>query len=149
MSTPPTGYTAYTPHGVTLYLYFTSIDKTKHLLKSNIWSVPTFVVNVLLTLIVRYNLNSCWFCLNCCCCWLSLFFARLSVVFFVCEQILLNSTQLSEHVRTQVLTPQCPHLFNTTTYILEHIISWANFGVRFPNFSITEDCWHAITCINK
>ena len=28
----------------------------------------------------------------------------------------LNSTQLNEHVRTQVLTPQCPHLFNTTTY---------------------------------
>ena len=29
-----------------------------------------------------------------------------------------NSTQLNEHVRTQVLTPQCPHLFNTTT--VEH-----------------------------
>ena len=29
---------------------------------------------------------------------------------------ILNSTQLSKHVRTQVLTPQCPHLFNTTTY---------------------------------
>jgi len=26
------------------------------------------------------------------------------------------STQLNEHVRTQALTPQCPHLFNTTTY---------------------------------
>jgi len=24
-----------------------------------------------------------------------------------------GSTQLNEHVRTQVLTPQCPHLFNT------------------------------------
>jgi len=30
--------------------------------------------------------------------------------------VTLNSTQLNEHVRTQALTPQCPHLFNTTTY---------------------------------
>ena len=38
----------------------------------------------------------------------------------------LNSTQLNEHVRTQVLTPQCPHLFNTTTYettrLLLHVL---------------------------
>ena len=32
---------------------------------------------------------------------------------------LLSSTQLNEHVRTQVLTPQCPHLFNTTTYEIQ------------------------------
>ena len=30
-----------------------------------------------------------------------------------------NSTQLNEHVRTQVLTHRCPHLFNTTTYETE------------------------------
>ena len=33
-----------------------------------------------------------------------------------------NSTQLNEHVRTQVLTPQCPHLFNTTTYETTHLL---------------------------
>jgi len=32
------------------------------------------------------------------------------------------STQLNEHVRTQVLTPQCPHLFNTTTYETTHLL---------------------------
>jgi len=32
----------------------------------------------------------------------------------------LNSTQLNEHVRTQVLIPQCPHLFNTTIYETTH-----------------------------
>ena len=35
---------------------------------------------------------------------------------------ILNSTQLNEHVRTQVLTPQCPHLFNTTTYETTHLL---------------------------
>ena len=33
-----------------------------------------------------------------------------------------NSTQLNEHVRTQVLTPQCSHLFNTTTYETTHLL---------------------------
>ena len=33
-----------------------------------------------------------------------------------------NSTQLNEHVRTQVLTPQCLHLFNTTTYETTHLL---------------------------
>ena len=33
----------------------------------------------------------------------------------------LNS-KLNEHVRTQVLTPQCPHLFNTTTYKTTHLL---------------------------
>jgi len=36
--------------------------------------------------------------------------------------VVLNSTQLNEHVRTQVLTPQCPHLFNTTTYETTHLL---------------------------
>ena len=31
-------------------------------------------------------------------------------------------SQLNEHVRTQVLTPQCPHLFNTTTYETTHLL---------------------------
>ena len=31
-------------------------------------------------------------------------------------------TQLNEQVRTQVLTPQCPHLFNTTTYETTHLL---------------------------
>jgi len=31
-------------------------------------------------------------------------------------------TQLNEHVRTQVLTPQCPHLFNATTYETTHLL---------------------------
>jgi len=35
---------------------------------------------------------------------------------------LVYSAQLSEHVRTQVLTPQCPHLFNTTTYETSHLL---------------------------
>ena len=34
----------------------------------------------------------------------------------------LYSTQLNEHVRTQVLTPQCPHLFNTTIYETTHLL---------------------------
>ena len=33
----------------------------------------------------------------------------------------LNS-QLNEHVRTQVLTPQCTHLFNTTSYETTHFL---------------------------
>ena len=43
----------------------------------------------------------------------------------------LNSTQLNEHVRTQVLTPQCPHLFNTatceTTHLLLHVLIYLQF----------------------
>ena len=31
-------------------------------------------------------------------------------------------TQLNEHVRTQVLTPRCPHLFNTTTCETTHLL---------------------------
>jgi len=31
-------------------------------------------------------------------------------------------TQLNEHVRTQVLTPQCSHLFNTTAYETTHLL---------------------------
>ena len=31
-------------------------------------------------------------------------------------------TQLNEHVRTQVLTPQCPHLFNATTCETTHFL---------------------------
>ena len=42
-----------------------------------------------------------------------------------------HSTQLNEHVRTQVLTPQCPHLFNTTTYettrLLLHVLIYLQF----------------------
>jgi len=41
------------------------------------------------------------------------------------------STQINEHVRTQVLTPQCPHLFNTTTcettHILLHVLIYLQF----------------------
>jgi len=46
----------------------------------------------------------------------------------------INSTQLNEHVRTQVLTPQCPHLFNTTTYettyLLLHVLIYVQFSIK-------------------
>ena len=52
---------------------------------------------------------------------------------FTKKQII-NSTQLNEHVRTQVLTPQCPHLFNTTTYettqLLLHVLIYLQFRSR-------------------
>ena len=45
-----------------------------------------------------------------------------------------NSTQLNEHVRMQVLTPQCPHLFNTTTYettrLLLHVLIYLQFRLK-------------------
>ena len=41
-----------------------------------------------------------------------------SLVLFVA----IRWTQLNEHVRTQVLTPQCLHLFNTTTYETTHLL---------------------------
>ena len=34
----------------------------------------------------------------------------------------IRRTQLNEHVRMQVLTPECPHLFNTTTYETTHLL---------------------------
>ena len=41
------------------------------------------------------------------------------------------STQRNEHVRTQVLTPRCPHLFNTTicetTHLLLHVLIYLQF----------------------
>ena len=55
----------------------------------------------------------------------------------------LNSTQLNEHVRTQVLTPQCPHLFNTTTYETTRLILYdytADLtGIGDRSVHVTED----------
>ena len=59
-----------------------------------------------------------------------------------------QTTQLNEHVRTQVLTPQCPHLFNTTTYettrLLLHVLIYLQFRsgrlcnhTRYPGASKT------------
>ena len=59
-----------------------------------------------------------------------------------------NSTQLNEHVRTQVLTSQCPHLFNTTTcettHLLLHVLIYFQFRsgrlcnhTRYPGASKT------------
>ena len=44
------------------------------------------------------------------------------------------ATQLNEHVRTQVLTPQCPHLFNTTTYEASNQVYC--FTVAFQSVSL-------------
>jgi len=41
----------------------------------------------------------------------------------VCVRLMgAGTTQLNEHVRTQVLTPQCTHLFNTTSYETTHFL---------------------------
>jgi len=50
-------------------------------------------------------------------------------------------TQLNEHVRTQVLTPQCLHLFNTTTcettHFLVHVLIYLQF--RSGRLCIIQD----------
>ena len=43
-------------------------------------------------------------------------------LFTVCVLRVDNIFQLNEHVRTQVLTPQCRHLFHTTTYETTHLL---------------------------
>ena len=48
----------------------------------------------------------------------------------------INSTQLNEHVRTQVLTPQCPHLFNTTTYETTHLLLHVLIYLQFVNDAV-------------
>ena len=42
-----------------------------------------------------------------------------------------SNTQLNEHVRTQVLTPQCPHLFNTTTYETTRLLLYVLIYLQF------------------
>jgi len=57
-----------------------------------------------------------------------------------------NSTQLNEHVRTQVLTPQCPHLFNTTTYETTHLllhVLWRNGPAFRPKQIIAGSYWNS------
>jgi len=51
---------------------------------------------------------------------------------FTTKQII-NLTQLNEHVRTQVLTPQCPHLFNTTTYETTHLLLHVLIYLQFQS----------------
>jgi len=52
--------------------------------------------------------------------------------------------ELNEHVRTQVLTPQCMHLFNTTTYetthLLLHVLIYLQFrSERLSLFNVMSD----------
>jgi len=51
-------------------------------------------------------------------------------------------SQLNEHVRTQVLTPQCPHLFNTTTYETTHLLLHVQIYLQFRSGQL---CNHLIT----
>jgi len=50
--------------------------------------------------------------------------------------------QLNDHVRTQVLTPQCPHLFNTTTYETTHLLLHVQIYLQFRSGRL---CNHLIT----
>jgi len=55
--------------------------------------------------------------------WISLRnFVRNSALWILGGERPIPLTQLNEHVRTQVLTPQCPHLFNTTAYETTHLL---------------------------
>jgi len=49
------------------------------------------------------------------------------------------STQLKEHVRTQVLTPQWPHLFNRTTYETTHLLLHVLIYLQFRSGRL---CYH-------
>ena len=60
-------------------------------------------------------------------------------------------TQLSEHVRTQVLTPQCPHLFNTTTYETTHLLLHVLFYLKIRSGRLCYYTRHpgaSKTCLN-
>ena len=61
------------------------------------------------------------------------------------------STQLNEHVRTQVLTPQCPHLFNTTTYETTHLLLQVLIYLQFRSGRLCNHTRHpgaSKTCLN-
>ena len=60
----------------------------------------------------------------------------------------LNSTQLNEHVRTQVLTPQCPHLFNATTYETTHLLLHVLIYLQFRSGRLCNHTRYRITSKN-
>jgi len=69
---------------------------------------------------------------------------------FICTTFCLP-TQLNEHVRTQVLTPQCPHLFNTTTYettrLLLHVLIYLQFrSGRLCNHTTSSGYFYRFIC---
>ena len=55
------------------------------------------------------------------------------------DKLQLNSTQLNEHVRTQVLTPRCPDLFNTTTCETTHLLLHVLIYLQFRSGVIIQD----------
>ena len=72
-----------------------------------------------------------------------------------CVAAPLNSTQpmtqLNEHVRTQVLTPQCLHLFNTTTYETTHLLLHVLIYLQFRPVRLCNHTRHpgaSKTCLN-
>ena len=60
-----------------------------------------------------------------------------------------NSTQLNEHIWTQVLTPQCPHLFNTTTYETTHLLLHVLIYLQFRSGRLCNHTRQTSWCIQN